>query len=224
MNQQQRAVVQQALDALEVVWREHKAITALRQLLEQPEPVQDGWILVPVTPTNDMTSAMADALEDPENERSSWDLAENMWHAMLPKVPTLPAQPAPVQEPVPSSPYNTKRIGWELERTAMGDGYYGIALRAAMDLECVTPHNMTVLQRYAAGVQRSTDHVALQEIAMRVYNSDTTPPEQPAAWVGLTADEMLEALIAIDPATKRLPIGFARFAQAIEAKLKEKNT
>jgi hypothetical protein len=57
----------------------------------QPAPVQDGWILVPVTLTNDMTSAMADALEDPENERSSWDLAENMWRAMLPKVPTPPA-------------------------------------------------------------------------------------------------------------------------------------
>jgi hypothetical protein len=70
----------------------HEAAAALRQLLEQQ--VQDGWILVPVTPTNDMTSAMADALEDPENERSSWDLAENMWHAMLPKVPTPPAQPA----------------------------------------------------------------------------------------------------------------------------------
>jgi hypothetical protein len=51
----------------------------------------------------------------------------------------------------------------------------------------------------------------------------TTPPAQPAAWVGLTADEMLEALVSVDPATKRLPIGFARFAQAIEAKLKEKN-
>jgi len=41
MNEQQRAVVQQALDALEVVWREHKAIDGLRQLLEQPEPVQE---------------------------------------------------------------------------------------------------------------------------------------------------------------------------------------
>jgi hypothetical protein len=39
MNEQQRAAVQQALDALEVVWREHKAIDGLRQLLEQPEPV-----------------------------------------------------------------------------------------------------------------------------------------------------------------------------------------
>jgi len=36
MNEQQRAVVQQALEALEVVWREHKAIDGLRQLLEQP--------------------------------------------------------------------------------------------------------------------------------------------------------------------------------------------
>jgi len=42
MNEQQRAVVQQALDALEVVWREHKAIDGLRQLLEA-EPVQDEW-------------------------------------------------------------------------------------------------------------------------------------------------------------------------------------
>jgi len=41
MNEQQRAVVQQALDALEVVWREHQAIDGLRQLLEQPEPVQE---------------------------------------------------------------------------------------------------------------------------------------------------------------------------------------
>ena len=41
MNEQQRAAVQQALDALEVVWREHKAIDGLRQLLEQPDPVQE---------------------------------------------------------------------------------------------------------------------------------------------------------------------------------------
>jgi hypothetical protein len=75
-----------------------EAITAIKQALAAP--VLDGWILVPVTLTNDMTSAMADALEDPENERSSWDLAENMWRAMLPKVPTPPAQPAPMQQPV----------------------------------------------------------------------------------------------------------------------------
>jgi hypothetical protein len=41
--------------------------------------------------------------------------------------------------------------------------------------------------------------------------------------VGLKADEMLEALISVDPETQRLPVGFSRFARAIEAKLREKN-
>jgi hypothetical protein len=49
MNEQQRAVVQQGLEALEVVWREHKAIDGLRQLLEQQEPEQEpvAWIFKP---------------------------------------------------------------------------------------------------------------------------------------------------------------------------------
>lgn len=32
-----------------------------------------------------------------------------------------------------------KRIAWQLERTAMGDGYYGEALRAAKELPEATP-------------------------------------------------------------------------------------
>ena len=52
--------------------------------------VPAGFVLVPKTPTNEMTSAMADALEDPENERSSWDLAENMYQAMLKAAPKPP--------------------------------------------------------------------------------------------------------------------------------------
>ena len=44
MNEQQRAVVQQALEALEVVWREHKAIDGLRQLLEQPVQEPVAWM------------------------------------------------------------------------------------------------------------------------------------------------------------------------------------
>ena len=69
-----------------------KAIDRIKKITTPPAaPVQDGWISVPVTLTNDMTSAMADALEDPNNERSSWDLAENMWRAMLTVSPTPPA-------------------------------------------------------------------------------------------------------------------------------------
>ena len=56
----------------------------------QQVAVSAECVLVPKTPTNEMTSAMADALEDPENERSSWDLAENMYQAMLAAAPQPP--------------------------------------------------------------------------------------------------------------------------------------
>jgi hypothetical protein len=75
-----------------------------------PQRTEQGWILVPVTLTNDMTSAMADALEDPNNERSSWDLAENMWQAMLPKVPTPPAAQRTEQNFCPRCGKRTKDI------------------------------------------------------------------------------------------------------------------
>lgn len=42
-------------------------------------------------------------------------------------------------------------------------------------------------------------------------------------WVGLTDDEMKDVLVSVDAETKRLPPGMKAFAQAIEAKLKEKN-
>ena len=69
----------------------------------------------------------------------------------------------------PAGQYNHKRIGWELERTALGDGYYGNALRVAKDLPGLTDQDRAVLDRYATGAQQGTDHIALQDIAMRVY-------------------------------------------------------
>lgn len=69
------------------------------------------------------------------------------------------------------SPYSAKRIGWELERTAMGDGYYGSAIRAAMDFDCISLEERQVLERYAAGNHKATDHIALQEVAHKVYST-----------------------------------------------------
>ena len=43
-------------------------------------------------------------------------------------------------------------------------------------------------------------------------------------WVGLTEDEMFDCLVKFDPVAKRLPLGFKWFAEAIEAKLRERNT
>jgi len=56
--------------------------------------------------------------------------------------------------------------------------------------------------------------------------------EPQRTWVGLTADEMLEALRSVDAATAvnllmsqyKMPPTFKVYAEAIEAKLKEKNT
>jgi hypothetical protein len=49
----------------------------------------------------------------------------------------------------------------------------------------------------------------------------TTPPSQPAAWVGLTDEDIAEAGQLNVEGPRMLPYAFAR---AIEAKLKEKNT
>jgi DnaJ-domain-containing protein 1 len=43
-------------------------------------------------------------------------------------------------------------------------------------------------------------------------------------WVGLTDEQMKDALVSVDAETKRLPPGMKAFAQAIETRLKELNT
>jgi hypothetical protein len=47
------------------------------------------------------------------------------------------------------------------------------------------------------------------------------PPRR--EWQGLTDEEMFDCLAQTDGEAKRLPLGFKWFAEAIEAKLKEKN-
>lgn len=54
------------------------------------------------------------------------------------------------------------------------------------------------------------------EIANKALDAQRT-------WQGLTAGEILDALISVDEKTVRLPSMLGQFACAIEAKLKEKN-
>jgi len=83
------------------------------------------------------------------------------------------------QEPVEATPYNLKRIAWELERTALGDGFYGNALRVAKDIPGITPEDRSVLDRYATGTQTGLDHLYLQRLALRLYHKDERAPEAP---------------------------------------------
>ncbi len=82
------------------------------------------------------------------------------------------------QAPVEATPYSLKRIAWELERTALGDGFYGNALRVAKDMPGTTPEDRSVLDRYATGTQTGTDHVHLQWLAQRLYNKDERANER----------------------------------------------
>lgn len=79
------------------------------------------------------------------------------------------------------APYNRKRIAWELERTAMGDGYYGGALRAAREFPEATPSVRSLLDRWATGKQSGlSDQTDLCTFALQIYAADGESPQPPA--------------------------------------------
>jgi hypothetical protein len=64
--------------------------------------------------------------------------------------------------------YTLSRIAKELDDTALGKAYYGNALRVAKDIPGVTAEERALLDRYATGAQRGTDHVGLQDLAIKL--------------------------------------------------------
>lgn len=68
----------------------------------------------------------------------------------------------------PTQPYNAAQIARELESTAIGACYYGNALRVAKDIPGLTADDRALLDRYASGINTGTDHVALQDLALRI--------------------------------------------------------
>src|SRR5690606_15325699 len=89
----------------------------------------------------------------------------------VPVVTTPPSAPAP---------YDRKRIAWELERTAMGDGYYGSALRAAKEFPEATPSVRSLLDRWATGKEGGlSDRTDLCAFALQLYAADGESPSAP---------------------------------------------
>jgi hypothetical protein len=93
------------------------------------------------------------------------------------------------------------------------------ALRQALEQQPADEPVACQHKRYTVDVneQTGTCHDCGAEGRMRFVVNDTRP--QPAAWVGLSPEEIWE--IAYDRDTANGPLTFAR---AIEAKLREKNT
>jgi hypothetical protein len=143
------------------------------------------------------------ALEALEN-RCGMDAEER--EELMPALRQLLEKPEPVQDSeqfdlkllddlkklMGLPPYN------ESSNTAMGDGYFSAHL--------IRTHGK---EKFDAAV------------AYLRSGATSTPPAQPAAWVGLTDEEIAEAGQLTVEGPRMLPYAFAR---AIEAKLKEKNT
>ena len=67
-----------------------------------------------------------------------------------------------------------KRIALELERTAMGDGYYGDALRAAKGFPEATPSVRALLDRWITGNQNGlSDRTDLCRFALQICMSES---------------------------------------------------
>lgn len=64
--------------------------------------------------------------------------------------------------------YDLKAISKELTQTALGQAYYGNALRVAKDIPQVTPEERSVLDRFATGAANAADGFALQDIAIKL--------------------------------------------------------
>jgi hypothetical protein len=177
----------------------------------QPAPVPKGWKMVPVEPTREMWTAV-NKLDD-QCAAGNYDgkgcSIEQAWNCLLDAAPTPPAQPAPVQEPVAWPTGLIDRIKAAEQRIQDGHSPRRI------------PADPTDVDLVLAEVRY------LLEGKQPPFWIDTTPPAAKRQWTGLTKEKIksLEKL-AIDPvdANGWGVFNRERFAELIEAKLKEKNT
>lgn len=63
--------------------------------------------------------------------------------------------------------YSPAKIADELDDTALGRTYYGNALRVAKDFP-LTDEDRSCLDRWTTGQNNSTDHISLQDIAIKI--------------------------------------------------------
>ncbi len=68
--------------------------------------------------------------------------------------------------------YDKQRIAWELENTALNNGYWGNGLRVAKDIPGVESEERALLDRWLSGLQTDSDGFSLQDLANKLRQSD----------------------------------------------------
>jgi len=64
------------------------------------------------------------------------------------------------------------KLADQLDSIALGNSYSANALYEAMQHPCVTSNDSQVISRYIWGTETSTDHIALQQIAIYIRAYD----------------------------------------------------
>ncbi len=105
----------------------------------------------------------------------------------------------------------------DIPTAVYSDGAIAEAYRGFEDARLAQPEPEPVADKYLMEVE-CTKCGAKQDGILTV----NAPPQR--EWQGLTDEEMFDCLAQTDGEAKRLPLGFKWFAEAIEAKLKEKNS
>lgn len=175
------------------------AIKSLREVLAEPQALAEqepvAWSPIETAPKGEIEILLMSAKGRIAN--GMWvtvNADKGYWAWPYVNVEPVKWMPLPCHKAEQQEPYNLKRIAWELERTAVGDGFYGNALRVAKDMPGITPKDRSVLDRYAAGMQTGTDHVHLQWLARWLYDKDKrAAAPQPTKREPLTAEAIRAA-------------------------------
>lgn len=128
--------------------------------------------------------------------------------------------------PAPAQPANLAQIAWQLECTALGHGFHGEALRAALNIPSISDDDAALVARYLAGVQAGADHAALQWLAMTIDGMARKQEAERKGWdvcarqqSGRLIDDLMRANREASPLESLLLLPLLAQARQIHAQL-----
>lgn len=64
--------------------------------------------------------------------------------------------------------FSIQHMADELQRMAVGGAYFGNGLQVAKEIPGLTKDELELIDRFATGQQKNTDHIALQQLANKL--------------------------------------------------------
>lgn len=64
--------------------------------------------------------------------------------------------------------FSIQHMADQLEQMAMGEAYFGNALQVAKEIPRLTQDELELIDRFATGQQKDTDHIDLQQLVIKL--------------------------------------------------------